>query len=192
VKIMPAPVEAPAASGEVVAVADTFVQLMRTFGRQRARLMAAAEHDVEWSAQMLLKSLAHQGPTRASKLAECVHADPSTVSRQVAALVKEGLVERRADPEDGRASLLVLTEKADEALRKQDELRDKHFARMLAGWSEKDLRRFATLLARFTDDLEVAGTEWITERIAASRARVRATAEAASSGNRAPSSEMEN
>ena len=37
-------------------------------------------------------------------------ADPSTVSRQVASLVKAGLVERQADPDDGRASILVPTE----------------------------------------------------------------------------------
>jgi DNA-binding MarR family transcriptional regulator len=164
-----APGDPATASSEITAVADTFVHLMRTFGRQRAQLMAAAKHDVEWSAQMLLKSLAHQGPIRASQLAECVHADPSTVSRQVAALVKQGLVERRADPEDGRACLLVLTDKADDALRLQDELRDKHFARMLSTWSEQDLHRFASLLTRFTDDLEVAGTAWITERVAARR-----------------------
>ena len=32
----------------------------------------------------------------------------SRISRQVAALVKAGLIERQADPEDGRASLLAV------------------------------------------------------------------------------------
>jgi DNA-binding MarR family transcriptional regulator len=101
---------------------------------------------------------------RSGELAEHVQADPSTVSRQVAALVKEGLLERRADPEDGRASLLVLTEKAGEVLRRHDEIRNQHFAQMLSGWSERDLRRFAALMCRFTNDFEAASTAWLSGR----------------------------
>jgi DNA-binding MarR family transcriptional regulator len=150
---------------EVTEVADTLVHLMRTFARQRAKVLAAAAHDVEWSAQMLLKVLASEGPIRASQLAEHAHIDPSTASRQVAALVKDGMIERRADPEDGRACLLVLTDKAGDVLRRHDEIRDEHFATMLSGWGERDLRRFAALLSRFTADYEAAGTRFLTERV---------------------------
>ncbi len=150
---------------DVRLVADTFVGLMRSFTRARARLMAAAQHDVEWSAHVLLKALATDGPMRAGALAESVHSDPSTVSRQVAALVKDGLVERRADPEDGRASLLVVTPKADAVLAEHNEIRLAHFGRMLSGWSERDLRRFAGLLGRFTDDFNRANNDWLTERV---------------------------
>ena len=38
---------------------------------------------------ILLATLAHRGSTRSSALAEAVYSDPSTVSRQVATLVKE-------------------------------------------------------------------------------------------------------
>ena len=106
----------PAVPAEVVAVADNFVNLMRTFGQARARMLQAAAHDVEWSAHVLLKCLSTQGPMRASAISDCLQSDPSTVSRQVAALVKDGLLERRADPADGRASILVLTPKADDVL----------------------------------------------------------------------------
>jgi len=155
-----------APSDDVVAVADNFVRLMRAFARSRAQVLAAAAHDVEWSAQMILKCLANSGPSRSSAVAEHVHADPSTVSRQVAALVKEGLIERQADPEDGRASLLVLTNKAGEVLKNHDEIRNQRFARMLADWSERDLRRFADLMARFTRDYESASAEFLSERAA--------------------------
>jgi DNA-binding MarR family transcriptional regulator len=144
---------------QVAAVADTFVELMRAFGRARARLLAAAAHDVEWSAHVLLKCLHVEGPMRASGLAECVHSDPSTVSRQVAALVKEGLLERRADPEDGRASLLVLTPKAQAVLAEHNEIRLDFFARVLDGWSADEVAQFAALLARFTADYENANTD---------------------------------
>src|SRR5664279_3483631 len=106
----PAATEQPSRE-DVVAVADTFMSLMRSFNRAKARMLAAAQHDVEWSAHMVLRCLANDGPMRSSALADCLQSDPSTISRQVAAMVKDGLLERRADPEDGRASLLVLTPK---------------------------------------------------------------------------------
>jgi DNA-binding MarR family transcriptional regulator len=143
---------------EVAQVADNFVALMRSFARAKARFMAAAEHNVEWSAQIILRHLANDGPMRASSLAECLQSDPSTVSRQVAALVKDGLVERQADPEDGRASILALTAKAGSVIAKHEELRVQHFAGILAGWNERDLRRFADLLGRFTHDFDLSST----------------------------------
>lgn len=151
-------------SSDVTAVADSFVHLVRTFARQRAKVLAEAARDVEWSSQMLLKVLANDGAMRASQLAELAHIDPSTASRQVAAMVKDGLIERRADPEDGRACLLALTAKAGNVLRRHDEIRDDYFSRMLSGWNERDLRRFAALLTRFTADFEAASTEYLTER----------------------------
>jgi len=46
---------------------------------------------------------------RLSDLAEVLHTDLSTVSRQVQAAERAGLVERRPDPSDGRASRVYLT-----------------------------------------------------------------------------------
>ncbi|HET8583833.1 MAG TPA: MarR family transcriptional regulator [Jatrophihabitans sp.] len=152
---------------EVAEVADNVAALMRSFGKARARLLAAAEHDVEWSAHMLLKILHNEGPMRAGAVAECLRSDPSTVSRQVASLVKDGLLERRSDPDDGRASLLVLTDKADAVLAEHDRIRNEHFAQMLDDWSDTDLHRFAALLQRFTRAHEAANDNWISERVGA-------------------------
>jgi DNA-binding MarR family transcriptional regulator len=150
---------------EVVVVADTFVRLMRSFGRARAKMLAAAAHDVEWSSHILLRCLAHEGPMRASALAEMLQSDPSTVSRQVAALVKDGLLQRQADPADGRACILVLTEKADGVLADHELVRLEYFARLLDGWSAADVHRFAKLLDRFTTAHETTSATWLTERI---------------------------
>jgi DNA-binding MarR family transcriptional regulator len=139
---------------DVAAVSDNVVELVRSFNRARARILAAAENDVEWSAHIVLRCVANEGPIRASALAGCIQSDPSTVSRQVAALVREGLLERRSDPEDGRASLLVVTNKAEGVLAEHAEIRLNHFAGMLADWSARDLRRFAALLQQFNLDFE--------------------------------------
>lgn len=143
-------------SDDVIAVAENLIRLTRTFARRRAQILAIAAHDVEWSAHIVLKCLASEGPLRSGAIAEHIRADPSTVSRQVASLVKEGLLERRADPVDGRASLLVLTAKANETLKHHDDIRNEKYAQMLEDWSEADLRRFAALLRRFTNDFEAA------------------------------------
>ncbi|MFN2519351.1 MAG: MarR family winged helix-turn-helix transcriptional regulator [Jatrophihabitantaceae bacterium] len=176
---MPAPAPAVSRAGvptqDVTAVAETFVRLMRSFTRARSKLLAAAAHDVEWSAHVVLKCLAAGGPMRSSELAERIESDPSTVSRQVAALVKGGLLERSADPVDGRACLLVPTAKGRAVLSEHDDIRLQHFSHMLGNWSERDLHRFAALLRRFTDDYENTNNDWLTQRIAAHQVVARGT-----------------
>jgi DNA-binding MarR family transcriptional regulator len=155
---------APAAGerlGQVSLVADTFVELARSFTRAKAKWLAQAEHDVEWSAAVILRALEMGGPARSGTLAERIDSDPSTVSRQVTSLVDNGLLTRQADPVDGRASLLVLTDKANAVLAEHNEIRLQHFAQMLDDWSERDLARFAELLRRFTDDYERANASWV-------------------------------
>jgi len=162
------------APGEVGALVDSFVGLMRSFQKTRARIVAAAEHDLEWSAHLLLRQVAAaDAPMRAAELAECLQSDPSTVSRQVAALVKEGFLERRADPDDGRASLLVLTARARDLLAQHDHQRLEYFARVLSGWSAADIERFTTDLDRFRAAYEAVSTDWLAERIEARPGRAR-------------------
>lgn len=160
---------------EIAEVADNVVALLRSFSRARARLLAAAADDVEWSAHLLLKCIATEGSMRASALAEFLKSDPSTVSRQVAALVRDGLLERRSDPADGRASLLALTPKADALVAEHDRKRLEQYEKMLEGWSDADLRRFAKMLARFTTAYETVTTDWISDRIAAHSGRAGST-----------------
>ncbi len=101
---------------------------------------------------MLLR-LGKEGPMRASDLAEQLCADPSTVSRQVAGLVKAGLIERQADPHDGRASILVVTASGQARLAALMELRGQLFAPLISHWSAADRRTFFTLLDDFAGQL---------------------------------------
>lgn len=109
---------------------------------------------VERSTIMLLKTLVHHGPSRSSELAAAVHSDPSTVSRQVAALVRDGLIERRADPEDGRASVLVHTERGLELLKEQRRRIGLALAQVVRQWDPNDVSHFLELLERFVADHE--------------------------------------
>ena len=136
---------------------------MRTFNRARQQFLARARHNVEWSSQLLISAVVNDGPLRAGALAEMVQSDASTVSRQVAQLVKDGYLERRADPHDGRASLLVATAQGHELHRDHMQVRNEHFRRMLDQWSERDVRRFSALLHRFTDDFLNSKKDWFDE-----------------------------
>lgn len=112
---------------------------------------------------VLLANLSQLGPSRSSALAEAVFSDPSTVSRQVATLVKEGWVERRADPDDGRASVLAVTDAGQRLLDERRTQRNKAIARMLADWSEEDLSAFIDHFERFVGDYERALPDFIAE-----------------------------
>jgi DNA-binding MarR family transcriptional regulator len=129
------------------------VRLTRASNAVRAHLAATGGQGVEWSTYLLLFHLLREGPLRSSALAEAVHVDPSTVSRQVAQLVKAGLAERRADPGDGRACLLVPTEKGQRLSAALKARRDEAFARVLTDWSTEDVRLLTGLLGRLNDSL---------------------------------------
>ena len=64
-------------------------------------------------------------PLRVSALAEVLHSDVSTVSRQVSTLVDLGFVERGPDPHDGRAQALSLTAEGSRLLTAIREDRDR-------------------------------------------------------------------
>jgi DNA-binding MarR family transcriptional regulator len=141
-----------------LAVADRvggqLMRLVRLIERGRAQYRAEHPDAVERPTYLLLVHLAKDGPQRAGTLAEAVCSDPSTVSRQVAQLVRLGLVERRADPEDGRATLLAATAEGLRVFEENRRRRNEHIARMLAGWSDADREALADLLGRFTTEFE--------------------------------------
>jgi len=58
----------------------------------------------------VLHHLAAAGPSRQAALAEALGLDASTVSRHVRALSDGGLVVATRDPDDGRATVLAITE----------------------------------------------------------------------------------
>lgn len=97
----------------------------------------------------------HRRPMRSSELADAMGADPSTVSRHVAQLVDLGLIRREADPNDGRATLLVIT---DEGKLRVESLREARRARMqeaMSDWSDSELTELVDLFERFVTAFDV-------------------------------------
>jgi DNA-binding MarR family transcriptional regulator len=97
----------------------------------------------------LLGHLEEQDGCRATDLAAHYALDKSTVSRQVAALERADLIERRLDPEDHRVQVLHLTDAGRQILAQVTENRQAAFRERLADWPEEDLTRFAGYLERY-------------------------------------------
>lgn len=102
----------------------------------------------------LLKTLAVDGPMRATDLAGYANLDSSTVSRHVAQLERSGLVERQPDPGDRRAQLVEVTGEGRQRLQEALDRRRQLLTRALDGWPEADVADLGRLLTRFVDDIE--------------------------------------
>jgi DNA-binding MarR family transcriptional regulator len=139
-------------------VSGQLIRLFRLMDRKQAQYQAEHPDAVERATYFLLVHLVKGGPQRAGALAEAVHSDPSTISRQVAHLVRLGLVERMADPEDGRATLLTATDEGRRVFEENRRVRIERFAGVLSDWSIDDRRKFAELLGRFATAFEGAPT----------------------------------
>lgn len=145
---------------------DQLFASLAKYLRLRDRALARASHDTRGNAEpaayRALLVLKH-GPLRSSELADALVADPSTVSRQVAQLVAEGLVRREADPDDGRAAHLVLTDAGRDKLAGLVAFRRRLAASLLADWTPDEMDTFVTLLDRFVaaveSEITTTGTE---------------------------------
>ncbi len=136
-------------------VGAEIVRFFRSFKSVQAQMGHRARHGVDPSAYAVLFQLV-ESPKRTTELASCLHADTSTVSRQVTSLVDIGLVERTADPEDRRATILVATDAGRAAYDDMRVSRERMIARILADWSDTEIKELVSVLARFNDDFEMA------------------------------------
>jgi DNA-binding MarR family transcriptional regulator len=87
-------------------------------------------------------------------LAEVKQADPSTISRQAAQLVKAGLARREADPDDGRASRLAITEAGRVACEQLHKERQAWLRGSLSHWPTKRVATFVDLFEEFNSSVE--------------------------------------
>jgi len=135
-------------------ISGELARLFRFGARMKNEVVADQAGGRDLPMLVVLHRLAEEGPLRAGALAERVHMDPSQVSRAVAALVREGAVERRADPHDGRATLLVTTDTGRSVAERFARARAAHVSSVVADWDPADADAFASTLERFVDGLE--------------------------------------
>ncbi len=93
------------------------------------------------------------GPLRTTAIAAEFYLDPSTVSRQVDALVRSGHVEKVPDPADGRATLVQLTDAGRAELNAHIHAINATLSGLLDQWTLDDLQTLTRLLGRLNDDV---------------------------------------
>jgi DNA-binding MarR family transcriptional regulator len=146
----------PAELAVADAVGSQLTRLVRLVERVHAQ--SHGPDSIERATYLLLVHLVKDGPQRASALADAVHSDPSTISRQIGHLVKLGYVERTADPDDGRATRLAATDEGRRVLESNRARRTASIAELLGSWSPADRTTLAELLGRFVTDFETFKT----------------------------------
>ena len=145
------------ARAEAAAVLERAVpMLVRWFTRSDVRRSMLADTDPALSATdaWLLGRITDTGPVRLSELADWQEVDRSTMTMQVRRLETMALVSREPDPSDGRASLVRATRTGAARHRRTKKTARTVYERLLAGWSEDDLRQAARVAARLIETLE--------------------------------------
>lgn len=132
--------------------------------RQREMTAPHRMADVEGldrSAYVLLSRIEAQGPMSVTDLVDAFGLVPSTLNRQTAALLKDGLVERTLDPDGGIARKFRMTRKGREMLKANREVVVDGITRVVAGWTPERLDGFIADLRQFNQDIEqITGRPW--------------------------------
>lgn len=113
------------------------------------------------SGYLLLGRLELEQPMSLRGLAEAFRLDQSTINRQVAALRRQGLVERIADPEGGPAHVYRPTEEGLLRLHEDRARFQQGIDRVIGSWSRADRADLHRLLVELNSGIEeLEGHPW--------------------------------
>ncbi|MFI9509176.1 MarR family winged helix-turn-helix transcriptional regulator [Nocardia sp. NPDC052566] len=106
------------------------------------------------SAYLLLTRLEIDAPLSLRELSEAFQLDISTINRQVGAMLKQGLVERVADPDGGVARKIRASAKGLELVAADRTQSHEGIGAVVAEWSPDDVAQLSRLVARFNESIE--------------------------------------
>lgn len=106
------------------------------------------------SEYLLLSELEKSSPLAINSLAENLLLNLSTASRQVSALEAKKYIRRFPDAQNGRISLVELTDEGHEILRKVQMARYSAYTEMLCDWSAEELKSLEENLSRLNNDFK--------------------------------------
>jgi DNA-binding MarR family transcriptional regulator len=138
-------------------IIDTASQLRDAIVRtsRRLRQEAATETGLSPAMTAALATINRSGPLTPSELAELERVKRPTMTRTLACLQREGLIERTADPADGRSFVVVVNEAGRERLTRLRRRKSAYLARRLRKLDPDEvetLSRAAELLERMRED----------------------------------------
>jgi DNA-binding MarR family transcriptional regulator len=132
---------------------ESLSEAFRSVGR---RLRATSQEtltpwDITPSQLRALRVLRRHGTMRLSELSEHLHIAPRSTTEVVDALETRGLIQRRPDPGDRRATLVEVTEPGSEMLEAIRGARDSEAERLFSRLSPADQAELARILRQLRD-----------------------------------------
>jgi MarR family transcriptional regulator for hemolysin len=141
----------PTAQREIAFTIMDVARLLKTYADQRARQYGMTR--AHWA---VLFRLDRSEGLKKSELAELLDLQPITLTRLLDRLSDNGLIERRADPNDRRANRLFLTPAARPLLERLTVLGEDMMATVLAGLDAKTIERMLRDLGLVKENLRAA------------------------------------
>ena len=135
-------------------------QRLRASRQVHSALMRAA--GLELSQQAVQVLLAVPAESSVADIAHGARMDMGAVSRQLKVLEDDGLVTRRASPDNGSVVLVAPTAAGRRTAERIVTVRDRHLSAALAAWTDEEIDLLAHLMRRMVDDLQT--TPYPTDR----------------------------
>ena|SRR5687768_8401950 len=129
-------------------------RLRLAIARMARRLRQEAGDELSPSMMAALATIENHGPLAPSRLAELERIQRPTATRVLGRLEEAGLIERSADPNDGRGVVVCTTRSGSALLKKLRSRKNAYLARRLRELPDEDvaaLERAAEVLERLMD-----------------------------------------
>jgi DNA-binding MarR family transcriptional regulator len=120
----------------------------------RHQLATASAGVLDRSAYLMLNRIDATGPMTARELADALQLEISTVTRQVAAMLRDNFVERIPDPAGGLARRLRITETGEAHLAEDRERYRTALAAVISDWPDTDCVELYRLLRTLNERIE--------------------------------------
>ena len=134
---------------------ETLPELLTSVARELrgASQETLAPWDITPSSLRALRAVNHHGSMHLSQLSGRLHIAPRSATEVVDALESRGLVRRRPDPDDRRATLVEVTEHGASVLSEIREARGSQTERVFGQLSPSDQARLTRILRTLRDGL---------------------------------------
>ena len=136
-------------------LSETAARLRLAVARTARRMRQEASEGLSPTLTAALATIEQRGSITPSELASVERVKRPTATRIVASLEREGLIERAADPTDGRACLLSASLEGKKLLRRLRTRKNAYLFRELAKLEDEDveiLHRAADVLERMLEE----------------------------------------
>ena len=142
-------------TGDVLGIIELelmkLVRQLETLGRRSSLYVR-----VDRAGYLALRTLEALGPSSVNTVAQALHLDASTVTRQVSTLEAAGFACRRADPGDRRSSTISLTAEGRRTMGKVEQERRRVLEALLGDWTDDEVGDLGRVMAKL--NLSLAGS----------------------------------